>query len=859
MKLFFLILSLFASSYLLAQQDLLQQRINMRVFAMSQTEALKKLELESGLTLAYPSSLIDPNQKLKLDFEEEKLETIIQRIFEGKKIQMRILGKRLLIKEQKPPSSDKKTINGYIKDKKSGEMLIGADIFLQNNSGTSTNAYGYFSLSLAPGHYQLTVSYLGYESISYTIELTGDQRKDFLLTPNTTQLEAVIVTSATDNTVEDNNSGSRHKLHIPSLKKLPAIGGEPDLFKSIQFLPGVNSAGEGSTGLYVRGGNIDQNLIMLDEAPIYNPSHLLGFFSTFHPDAIHHMEVYKGNFPARYGGRLSSVADLRMKEGNKESFKVQGGIGLLASRLMLEGPIQKNQHSFMLAARRTYPDLFLRADEDDGGNKINFLDVNFKTNWTLDKNNRLFLSMYNGQDVFRYFDAYENQWGNTTATLRWNRLFDEKTFANFSLIFSRYQYAVDHIIEGVETYNWTSGITDYNAKADFSTHINPRNRLNYGTQQILHQFRPGQESQQRLCPIPESKTLEQAFYISHQAKLNERLSLTYGFRISAAHNLGKGKTYHYDDDYNIIDSTNHSGGIFHSQYRWSPRIHIQFKSGPATYWSGGYSRTVQYLFQLRNTTTAFNAFYMFIPGNINIPAQAADQFSLSFMKKSRDRSFQWSIESYYKWLHQQIDFIDHAQLLQNPYVESEIRIGQGKAYGLETYIQKNGERWNGILSYSYSRSLRKIKGINNGKTYPTYYDQPHALKLGLQYNPRSRWEMALNWQLVSGRPTTLPIGSFRYEQTVVPVYGVRNSARLPVFHRLDLSITLNGKNKAALDKGAYWVLSVFNVYNRKNTLSIDIQPRQEKGSGNVPDPLDVAAFKTYISGIFPSLSYNFRF
>ncbi len=859
MKYLFLISSLLLCLSSSAQEDVLKRPVKVSFLNLSQQEALKKLESITGLNFAYPSSLIDKDTKLNKSWNEERLDNILRAIFEDKKIELKLVGKRLLIKEDLSPPSSKKTINGYIQDKNSGEMLIGASIYLHNGTGTSTNAYGYYSLSLDTGLYQFTISYLGYENVTQSMRLQKDQRKDFQLSPNSSQLEAVIVTSSLQDLSVANTTANQHQLHLPALKKLPAIGGEPDIFKGIQLLPGIGSAGEGSTGLYVRGGNIDQNLIILDEAPIYNPSHLLGFFSTFHPDAITHAEVYKGNFPARFGGRLSSVVELRMKEGNKENLKVQGGIGLLASRLLVEGPIKKNKHSFMLAARRTYPDLFLRADEDDGGNKVNFMDVNLKTNWLLNDNNRLFFSMYRGQDVFRYFDAYENQWGNTTATFRWNHLFNEKTFANFSFIYSRYRYSVENIIDGVTTFNWHSGITDYNLKADFTSFLNADNRLEYGIHQILHQFNPGQESEQRLNPIPESKTLEQALYFSHQVQLNPAIEINYGLRLSAAHNLGKGKTYQYNDAFNIIDSTLHQGGIFHSQFQLSPRFLLKYQSSPFTSWSVGYSRTAQYLFQLRNTTTAFNAFYTFMPSNSNIPAQTADQFSLGFFHKNQDASFQWSVETYYKWLRHQIDFIDHAQLLQNPYIERQLRIGKGRAYGLETYLQKTAGRWKGSLSYSYSRSLKQVPGLNQDLEFPTYYDQPHAVKLWLHFNPRSRWEWNLNWQFISGRATTLPIGSFQYEQTIVPIYGARNGHRLPAFHRLDFSITLNSKRNHNKDRGAFWVLTVFNIYNRKNTLSIDILPKRLKESDNVPDPLDVAAYKTYISGIFPSLSYNFRF
>ena len=649
-----------------------------------------------------------------------------------------------------------------------------------------------------------------------------------------------------------------HHINTQQLKTLPSIAGEPDVLKMIQLLPGVNSVGEGSSGLYVRGGNIDQNLILLDEAPVYNPNHLLGFFSAFNTDAIRYAELYKSNFPIEYGGRLSSVLDLRMKEGNKERVAVEGGVGLLISRIHVEGPFKKEKSSFMLSARRTYPDLFLLFSSDNGGNKVHFYDINAKANVEINAKNHLYFSTYTGRDIFRFFDQYENEWGNNTATLRWNHLFSNKSFANFSFVYSRYRYFIENFIEGTPTFNWESGVEDLNLKADFTHYFSPKSTLKFGANSILHQFEPGKESEEQLIAVPKSKALESALYLGHHLNLSARLQVDYGLRLNVFQNLGPARVYQFSTSHQLIDSTQFSG-FYNTELGLAPRANLRFQLSESSALKLNYGRTWQYQQELRNAVNSFSAFYIWLPSGLNIPPQYADQIGFGFYKNLQNKQYEFSIETYYKWLNNQVDFVDHARLIQNPYLESQLRVGRGRAFGLELYLAKQEGRLTGWLSYTFSRSLRSIPEVNEGREYPAFFDIPHSIKLVLQYDLSKRWSLAANWQYASGRAVNLPTGSYQLGNTIIPIYGDRNSNRLQDFHRLDLSATLKRNPNKSYKNDAYWVFSVLNTYYRKNPLSVDLLPRRDRATGNVPDPTDVIPIKTYIFGLIPSVSYNFKF
>ncbi|MCO6480538.1 MAG: TonB-dependent receptor [Phaeodactylibacter sp.] len=840
----------------------LQQKVSFKTGQLTIPEVLRVVEIASGYTFAYPAGLLSQEEALiSITAREEPLESVLRRIFKGRRARFEVIGRRIHILEDEEAPPPPVTLNGYLRDASTGEALIGATLQVERPSGigTTTNVYGFYALKLSPGNYRLHVSYIGYAAKEVAVSLQADKRVDISLTASAEELAEVVVWGRQEEEQLVSPAMGNHRLNVQQLKTLPAIGGEPDVLKMAQLLPGVKSVGEGSSGLYVRGGNIDQNLILLDEAPVYNPAHLLGFFSAFNTDAIHHIELYKGGFPVEYGGRLSSVVDMRMKEGNKEKFALEGGIGLLAARLHAEGPIQKDNSSFMISGRRTYPDIYFLLAADDGGNRVNFYDANAKLNFRLNENNHLFLSGYFGRDIFRFFGQYENNWGNTTGTLRWNHIFDANLFANFSLIYSRYDYYIDNFIEGVATFNWESGVQDINAKADFNWYLRPGSRLKFGANAIVHRFEPGRETEGRLAAVPERKALETAVYLGHEWEPNQRLLLEYGLRLSLYNNFGQTAVYHFDDNYRLMDSTLQDGRFYHHLSGLSPRINLRFRLTERSSLKASYSRTVQYQQELRNAVNSFSAFYIWMPSGPNIPMQAAGQVALGYFRNFKDNTYELSLEAYYKKLSGQVDFADHAALIQNPYLEGEVRSGDGRAYGAELMLARRKGRLQGWLSYTYSRTFRTISGVNEGKEYPAYFDIPHEVTAVLQYEASHRWLLSANWQYMTGKPVNLPIGSFQQGKTIVPVYGERNSRRLPDYHRLDISATLKARPKANRRNDSYWVFSLYNVYYRKNALSIDLLPVRDKTTGNVPDPTDVRATKTYIFGLIPSISYNFKF
>lgn len=861
-KLLLLLYVLGVSGPLMAQTIDLQEKISIN-FADSDLEmALSQLEKAAKINFSYTGDLIPEDKRIsELRFENETLEHIIRRLFYPQKVELKISGRRIFILKG-PTPKQKFQLNGYIKDAATGEALIGATLMVNqaNPLGASTNLYGFYSIALAEGEHQLTISYLGYQPQVMEISIGSDRRLDLSLSPVTNALSEVVVIGKLESDPVKGSKIGYHKLSLDVLDNLPTVIGEADVIKMVQLMPGVQSVGEGSSGLFVRGGGIDQNLILLDEAPVYNPSHALGFFSVFNADAINHAEMYKAGFPVQYGGRLSSVLELRMKEGNKEHLAVTGGIGSLSSRLLIEGPITKGKHSFMLSARRSYPDLFLKFQKDNGGNNIHFYDINAKLNFQFGSNDRLYLSSYFGEDLLRFFDRFENKWGNGTATLRWNHIFNPKFFSNFSLIYSRYNYFIDNIVDQVSTFNWESGIVDYNLKADFNWYWKPNLIINFGVNSIYHQFDPGSERDGRLPQVPTNQALESAAYVGAVHDLGDRWSLEYGLRLNLFQNLGASTLYHFDTQHQLVDSTIHGKGeIYHHFVGLAPRLNIRYLLSDQHSFKFSYSRTHQYQQQLRNSVSGFDAFYIWLPSGPNVPEQMADQLSLGYFRKIKDNQYNLSLEAYYKKLYHQVDYADHARLIQNPYLEGELRMGDGEAYGLEVMLKKNKGRLKGWLSYSYSRTFRTIPEVNNGRTYPAFYDKPHDVSLLLQYEVSKRWELTTNWLYSSGSAVTLPEGSFRIGDAIIPIYPGRNTSRLPDYHRLDLSAKLYRKRRETRKNDAYWLFSIYNIYYRKNALSVTFAPRQEPVTGNIPDPTDIVSTKTYIFGLIPAISYNFKF
>jgi hypothetical protein len=758
------------------------------------------------------------------------------------------------------PGANKFTISGYIEDSKTGETLIGATIFVEElKTGTASNVYGFYALSLAPGTYTLTFSYIGYQSLTKVILLDKDQTLEVSLSPTENVLETVVITGEAQDRNIRAPEMSVTKIESQTIKQIPALFGEVDIIRAIQLLPGVHTVAEGSTGFSVRGGSPDQNLVLLDEATVYNAGHLLGFFSVFNNDAVKDVTLYKGDIPAAYGGRLSSLLDVHMKDGNSKQFSGTGGIGLISSRLTLEGPIWKDRTSFIVSGRRTYLDLFIPLLNDPGldGSKLYFYDVNMKVNHKINDNNRVYASAYFGSDVFKNEFAGMNL-GNQTMTVRWNHLFSKKLFSNFTFLRSQYEYELGTPEGEANSFEWKSKLVDYSGKADFTLYLNTENTIRFGASSTHHTFNPGEarglgdETFFNEYVLPQNYALESGLYISNEQKIGSLITLKYGLRLSMFNNIGPGTIYTFDQEYMTIDSTSYEKGDFFNTYvRLEPRFGITYMLDEKSSLKASYSRTVQYL-QLAQNSTAGTPLDIWFPASPNVKPQLSDQVALGYFRNFKNNMFEASVEAYYKYMQNAIDFADHAELLLNLELEGELRVGTARAYGVEFMVRKTKGKLTGWVSYTWSRSERTIEEINNGNPYAAPYDKPNDVSLVVNYELGKRVLIGANWVYSTGMPVTFPTGRAVWGNVVVPIYSDRNAYRMPDYHRLDFSITLKPKEKPDRKWYGEWNLSVYNVYARHNAWAINFVT--EPG-----EPYKTYAEMSYLFSIIPSISYNFKF
>ena len=749
----------------------------------------------------------------------------------------------------------KYTISGHITNA-SGEELIGATIYEKNSKlGTATNTYGFYSLTLPEGEYEIEYSYMGMETQDQKIKLTENLKINIKLEEREKVIEEVIITAERKNENVLKTEMSTIKLQAKEIKQVTALFGEVDIIKTLQLMPGIQATGEGFSGFNVRGGSPDQNLILFDEATVYNASHLMGFFSVFNNDAVKDVKVYKGDIPAEFGGRLSSLLDIRMNEGNLKKFEATGGIGTISSRLTLEGPIIEDKWSVLISGRRTYADLFLLLSSDEmiNSNKLYFYDLNLKTNYKINEKNRVFVSGYFGRDVLKYGDMFSWDWGNYTLTTRWNHLFSEKLFSNFSFIYSKYDYKME---SGDDLYGfkWVSDLEDLKIKADLTYFLNPNNTVKFGFDGIYHHFNPGYAAGTGGDPIvmPESNALEYAIYLSNEHSLGKKLKINYGLRASAFQNMGKATSYNFDENYEKIDSTVYEQwDIYNTFYGLEPRLSINYILNEKSSLKASYSRTKQYL-HLASNSTGGSPLDVWVPSSPNIDPQIADQVAVGYFRNFLNNLFETSVELYYKNMDNQIDFKDHAVLSLNAELEGEFRIGDAWSYGAEFFIRKQQGKFTGWISYTLSKAERKIPEINYGKVYPSSYDRPHNLSIVGVYDLTKRLNVSATWVYATGSPVTFPSGKYEYEGMAVPIFTERNSYRLPDYHRLDLSITLKGKIKPNKRRRSELNVSVYNVYNRHNAWMITFTQDPE-------NPGDTKAEKIYVFPIIPSLTWNFYF
>ena len=773
-------------------------------------------------------------------------------------------------------SQEKVTINGTVYDNNSNETLIGVSLYFPElKTGTTTNEYGFYSITVPKGNYKIQVSYLGFKSIIENLNLTVNVTKNFKLEEETESLDEIIIESDIEKLNIKTPQMSVNKLTAATIKQIPVVLGESDIIKSIILLPGVTSAGEGASGFNVRGGAADQNLILLDEAIVFNSSHVFGFFSVFNPDVIKDVKLYKGGIPARYGGRLSSVLDIYQKEGNSKEFKLTGGIGLVSSRLLAEGPIEKEKSSFLIGGRASYAHLFLPLFDND--NTAYFYYLNSKVNYRFNEKNNLFLSTYFGKDVFGISDNFVNKYGNNVLNLRWNHLFSDKLFSNLSLIYSDYFYGLTLDFVGFE---WDSGITNFNLKYDFKHYLNNTFTLNYGINNIYIKFNPGEiipnRSDSGIQPekLIDKYANEFAAYIDAEHRISDKLTLQYGIRFSNFTRLGQDELNVYANNEAVIynqqfkkyESASPTGtesfsrsDVLASFNNFEPRFSLSYLLSDESSVKLSYNRMAQYLHLLSNTASP-TPLDVWAPSGQFIKPQLLDQFAAGYFKSIKGGDYSLETEVFYKDIQNRIDYINGANLIANNEIETVILNGQARAYGLEVLFKKNEGNFKGWLAYTLSRSEQQTPGrnanepgINQGKWYSTPFDKTHDLSLNASYELSKKWTFNANFLFQTGQPTNYPVGQYEVQGLNVPIFDDdrRNADRLPAYHRFDISATLTPEKNKNRKWQAEWVFGIYNLYGRQNAASINFRQNRET--------LRNEAIQTSIFGIVPSVTYNFKF
>ena len=770
------------------------------------------------------------------------------------------------------------TVSGRVKDASNGETLLGATILIKGGGGAITNEYGFYSISLEKGTYELTYRYLGYKDNVKTIVLNDNQTVNIELGSAVSVIGTAVVSAKALERKVENKKISVVKMETAKIKEIPVIFGEVDILKTITLLPGIQSAGEGNSGFNVRGGSQDQNLILLDEATVYNASHLLGFFSVFNGDAVKDLEVYKGGIPAKYGGRLSSIVDIKMRDGNAKKFAAIGGIGTISSRLTLEGPIVKDKSSFMIAGRRSYADIFLplAPNENIQNSKLFFYDLNLKANYELSDKDRLYVSGYFGRDVLGLSELFGINWGNATATLRWNHLVNEKMFVNTSLVYSDFNYGVDINFAENASFGLDQSINDVYIKSDWTNFINQKSKLNFGGQVIYHRFNPGlfapnneesglifQETQ-----LEKRKALESGWYVDHEYKHSTRLNFRYGLRLSSFSNIG-GSEYTYTKSQEtfepidaLTDTAIYGKNEFYNTY-WGlePRASVSYNLNKTTAIKGSYNRTFQYVQQATNTASAFPTDQWFSV-NENVKPQRADQVAVGLFKNF-DIGLETSAEVYYKWMDNQIDYRNNAALAFNDQLDGELLTGDGWAYGAEFYVAKTEGKSSGFVSYTWAKTMRQIDGISGNNPYVAGFDRRHNLSVVFTQKFTKRLLATASFVFASGQPLTTPVSKYFYNGEWQSNYNdqQRNNFRLPAYHRADIGVTLKSKEKPDQRFKSNWNFSVYNLYNRENPYAIYFREVGEADLKKFPDAQvgNTAAFQTTLFKIIPAITWNFEF
>jgi hypothetical protein len=765
-------------------------------------------------------------------------------------------------------SPEKTTVSGYVKDAANGEGLIGVSVFIKEKAtGVTTNNYGFYSITLPKGKYTAVFTYVGYQRVEREVDLsTQDAKLNLELKEEGVQLQDVVVSTRRDDENVKSVEMSVNKIDIKTIRQMPALLGEVDLVRSIQLLPGVSTVGEGASGFNVRGGDVGQNLILLDEAPVYNSSHLFGFFSVFNPDAVKDVKLVKGGIPANYGGRISSILDVRMKEGNAKKQQIDGGLGLIFSRLTYERPLFKGKGSFIVAGRRSYADILAKPflSGDLKGAIFNFYDLTAKGNVHFNDKNTVYVSGYFGRDNFGSKEFGFN-WGNATLSARWNHVFNNRLFLNLTTYYSRYTYSLGTNNNPRDSFKWDSEIKSGSGKADFTYFLTPNNQLTFGGQYIRYISDPGKAygvsaGQRTDISLEGRNGDESALYVANEQKIGSGVTLQYGLRYSYFRSLGPGDVIDYttevpgDRQEPNLPGRRVEKGVIKDYGNWEPRFSAKVDVGPRASVKVSYNRMAQYLHLLSNTA-ASSPLDVWTLSSYNIKPEIADQVALGWFQNFKDNAYEFSVEGYYKKMDNQIDYVRRSDLLLNRYLEGDLLYGIGRAYGAEFFVKKNEGNLTGWISYTLSRTERKVNGINNNDWFAARFDKTHNLTAVGIYQLNKRVTLSANFAASSGTPATYPTSRYEFDNIIIGNNDndSRNGSRIPWYHRLDLAVTVKAKKKLFGKGDAEWVYSIYNVYARKNPFSVFTRQNED-------NPLVTEAVRfSVIGSLIPSITYNFKF
>jgi len=874
-KILLIIILIFSlSSFAYSQTINLNKKITIVAKNKSLKSVLTEIQKKADIKFSYNTQSINSDKKVTLIARKKTVKSILKNLFSGLNIEYIPVEKQIVLKKKfnipkkkvlvKKEKKERKmfTISGYVRNDFDGEVLIGAGISLQNSFlGAMTNEYGFYSLTLPQGKYILNFSSVGFEDKQIEINLNSDKKISGKLKIDASEIEIVVVTEDNNADVFEKTPLKQTKLTNKMINSNVSLAGEADVVKSIQAIPGITSYGDGSVLFYVRGGEKDQNLIMIDDAPIYNPSHLFGFFSAIAPDAVNDMKIYKNNFPIKYGGRLSSLIDIKTKDGNLYKWGFSGKLSPLTGSYTIDGPIRKERSTLLLNLRRSHINMYIKKSNSE----INFFDFHIKFKQKINRNNSIFFSLYSGEDMLKIeipvLGSSAISWQNNAFSLRWNKLYNNKLFSNTTLYLSKYDYFLYYSVEN-DRY-WNSFIGNLSLKNDFTYFPNPENKINFGISITSHFFNPGNLNNEFFGrPVYASDAIENVLYAGHDKKINQKININYGLRFVNWNNVGPSTVFSYDENYNVSDTTEYPKGTFNSFYDIEPQASISYAFSKTAVAKISYDRHIQHLQLLSNSVSPFTTLDVWMSSGVNIKPEKSHQFVAGFSKSFPEINF--SSEIYYKSISNLIDYTDHANMLLNPYIEGELRFGKGYAYGFEFMMQKQKGNFNFYTAYSYSRTFATIKDVNSNQKFPAKHDKPHNINMNISYHKGKRWDFSANWVFASGMRYSSPTGFYNYNGYNIPIYSEKNNDKLPNYHRLDISAKLNLNIKESARYKHDFTFSIFNLYGRNNLIAVNFNKIEtENGEFKVPGNLvseqEFVPTSLSLLGFMPSISYSFSF